>query len=123
MASADNGRRSLVQVGSTQRALAAAQEYGAPDAYQVFDFNLPSDEWSFAAKWDDTVNKQWTANVDAGIDEWLGDFQTFYRQLWRFNDEEMLTWLESKEAQVFSVSANLDDAGEEGVSNLEVGTG
>ena len=123
-ASADNGRRSLVQVGSTQRALAATREYGAPEAYQIFDFNHPPHERDFSAQWNNTVNKQWTPSSvdDIGREEWLGDFQTFYRNMWRWNEEEMLGWLETKRGTEFSEafgSLYVDEAGEASSSNLQ----
>jgi len=101
-ASSDGGRRALVQNVAGQRAAALAEEYGAPHAYQVFEFNVADHRSTFAAKWDDTVNKQWTPTGGVGVDEWVGNFQTYIKNLWRLSDDEMIAWLEAQRGTEFA---------------------
>ena len=120
-ASSDNGRRALTQASGQQRAFALAQEYGASEAYQVFNVNNADHAGTFAAKWDDTVNRQWTPTEGVPVDEWVGDFQTYIKNLWRLSDDEMVGWLESKRGTEFSEAFSvhyLDNAGEASSANL-----
>jgi hypothetical protein len=119
-ASSDNGRRALTQASAQQRAVALAQEYG-DEPYQVFNVNNPEQAGTFAAKWDDTVNRQWTPTEGVPVDEMLGDFQTYIKNLWRLSDDEMVGWLESKRGTEFSEAFSqhyLDKAGEASSANL-----
>ena len=120
-ASSDGGRRALVQSAGGQRAAALAQEYGSPQAYQVFHFRNPDQAGAFAARWDDTVNKQWTPTGGVGVDEWVGTFQTYIKNVWRLTDDEMVAWLEAQRGTEFARAFPwhyLDDAGEASTANL-----
>ena len=120
-ASSDGGRRALVQSAGDQRAFALAQEYGSPQAYQVFHFRNPDQAGPFAARWDDTVNKQWTPTGGVGVDEWVGTFQTYIKNVWRLTDDEMVAWLEAQRGTEFARAFPwhyLDDAGEASTANL-----
>ena len=120
-ASSDGGRRALVQSAGDQRVFALAQEYGSPQAYQVFHFRNPDQAGAFAARWDDTVNKQWTPTGGVGVDEWVGTFQTYIKNVWRLTDDEMVAWLEAQRGTEFARAFPwhyLDDAGEASTANL-----
>jgi len=120
-ASSDGGRRALVQSAGSQRAAALAQQYGDPQAYQVFHFRNPDQAGPFAAKWDDTVNKQWTPTGGVGGDEWVGNFQTYIKNVWKLSDDEMVAWLEAQRGTEFARAFPwhyLDDAGEASTANL-----
>jgi len=119
-ASADGGRQSLTNHASQVQMDRLRQGYNTKE-YKTIDFVHPGEEAVFARSWDETVNNQWTPNAMLGADEWVGDFQTYIKNLWRLSDDEMVAWLEAKRNTEFGnafVYHYLDEAGQNSSTGL-----